>query len=107
MAKGNEVIHKYRIDVEDDVTVSMPEGATVLHAAALETPSTTFRSLDGRPVRTVHGRLELWARIDPQAPHVDRRFAIRGTGHVLGDVGEHIGTVQDAPYVWHIFEAAP
>lgn len=73
----------------DDLTIAMPTGAQVLHARAA-----AFGGLT----------LTVWAVVDPTAPAEPRPFCIRGTGHPLGDVGTHIATSLDGPFVWHIFE---
>lgn len=86
-----EVIYKYPFTITDHVVVSMPAGATVVHAAAPAGPRSS-------------STLTLWARVDPHAPVVDRRFELRGTGQPLGTVGMHIATIQDGPFVWHLFE---
>jgi hypothetical protein len=80
-------IWKYQIDVDDTVTIDMPQGATVLHIA----PSSATGLL-------------LWATVNPDAPTETRTFHVRGTGHPLGNVGSHLGTVQAGPFVWHVFE---
>ncbi len=83
-------IFKYPFELGDDVTVWMPEGAKVVS------------------VQVQREGVCFWAIVEPQAPEVQRRFSVRGTGHELGDVGEFIGTVQThgGGFVWHIFEAA-
>lgn len=50
-----------------------------------------------------------WRRIMHGSSPVDaeeRRFAVRGTGHLLGDLTlpEYLGTCFDGPLVWHVFE---
>lgn len=51
----------------------------------------------------------LWARLDPTMPNATRYFRIVGTGHDMPDSMEwnadYIGTFQDGPFVWHLFEA--
>ena len=47
----------------------------------------------------------LWAVVDPQAPTERRRFEIVPTGIPFEiEEGCYLGTVQQGPYVWHIFE---
>mgnify|MGYP001617055388 CR=1 FL=1 len=72
-----------------DFTLNMPLGAEVL--------STQVQN--GQPV--------LWAKVDTGAPIVERRFAVRGTGHQLtGDEGNFVGTFQfpNLSLVYHLFE---
>jgi hypothetical protein len=59
----------------------------------------------------------LWAMVDPTQPLAGRLFIIFGTGHNINlppgckDVRtasifglQYIGTFQQGPYVWHVFE---
>lgn len=52
-------------------------------------------------------RITLWAVVDTLADEVPREINIRGTGHALRGVkpDSFIGTVQDGPYVWHVFDS--
>ena len=81
-------IYKYELSKP---TVRMPQGAEVL------------------TVQIQAGHLCAWALVDDAAPLVDRVFEIIGTGHAIANdgeeyPGEYLGTVQDGPFVWHIFE---
>ncbi len=50
----------------------------------------------------------VWAIVDPKAKPEPRRLLIRGTGHEVGEDGaEYIGTYDDGPFVWHLFEGRP
>jgi hypothetical protein len=48
----------------------------------------------------------LWAIVDSEATKEVRKFAIFGTGYALPkeDACCYVGTTQDGPYVWHLFE---
>ncbi|MCX7180389.1 MAG: hypothetical protein NTX56_17060 [Proteobacteria bacterium] len=47
----------------------------------------------------------IWAIVDASAPKQQRRFRTHGTGHPLpDDPGKHVGTYQEGPFVWHVFE---
>lgn len=48
----------------------------------------------------------IWAIVDPDVLKVTRRFRIFGTGHELPGLDEccYVGTTQDGPFVWHLFE---
>lgn len=51
------------------------------------------------------GRLALWALLDPSATSLLRAFRVYATGTGLPTApGRYIATVQDGPYVWHVFE---
>lgn len=70
------------------VELELPEGATVLR------------------VGMQNGMLSMWALVDPfNETMVTRQFVVVGTGWDVPDsVIGHIGTVDDPPYVWHVFE---
>lgn len=86
-------IWKYPLNIVDEQIIEMPNGASILH-------------VDGQD-----GRLCVWARVDPEAEKVWRRFSVRGTGHTVekGQLAEHspryLGTAEVGPFVWHVFEA--
>lgn len=48
----------------------------------------------------------IWAIVDPGASKVVRRFQIFGTGHEIPALNEgcYVGTAQEGPFVWHLFE---
>lgn len=50
------------------------------------------------------GAITLWVLVDPSRPTESRRFRISGTGWDLPFPSEYIATVQDGPFVWHVFE---
>ena len=83
-------IWKFPLPIGDEVRVAMPHGARVLTIAAIgEAPF-------------------VWALVDAGALTVERRFAVRGTGHPLGDVGDYLGTfmLASGALVFHVFEVA-
>ena len=85
-------IWKYalQLDSNGNYPVDMPKGAKILTA-----------QLNG-------GQVCLWAQAMPDAPLETRQFAVHMTGQPLGgNPGNYIGTVQQAPYVWHVFEVTP
>lgn len=80
-------IFKYELPVKDLVAVPMPKGAKVITA------------------QVQRGAVTLWAEVDPDAPRVERRFRIVGTGHPFEPIGlSYIGTVQNGLLVWHVYE---
>lgn len=85
----SNTIYKYPFEIGDDVTISMPRGATVLSVQMQgETPT-------------------MWAIVDPKAPIEARRFRIFGTGHPVPSVfgiGNFVATFQQGPFVWHMFD---
>jgi hypothetical protein len=47
----------------------------------------------------------LWALVSPDSVMEQRAFKIYGTGHsITGNPGTFIGTTQQGPFVWHLFE---
>lgn len=90
----NKTIWKFPLLLQDSQSVSMPEEAEIL----------TVQSQDGS--------LVLWAMVNPELPKVDRVFEVHGTGNpvyydvhgLFGVLREYIGTVQQPPFVWHVFE---
>lgn len=56
--------------------------------------------------RPGHGVLCMWALVDPDIGHEAQRFYVIGTGQPMPDGKdlEHLATVQDGSFVWHIFK---
>lgn len=84
-------IFKYPIPVEDRPLVRMPRGAQIL------------------ALQIQHGIPCLWALVpNADAPMVERRFRLFGTGHDMGDtIGlAYVGTYQmsGGALVFHLFE---
>lgn len=46
----------------------------------------------------------LWIELNPDAPRVERRFIIHGTGHEIDEDETHVGSLIDRDFVWHIYE---
>lgn len=76
-------VYKYEISKE---AMELPKGAQVL----------SFQ--DQR------GTLCLWASVDPEAPIQTRQFHVVGTGHNVDPKWTYVGTTQQGPFVWHLFE---
>lgn len=82
-------IHKFNLAVTDTQSVSMPKGAKVLC------------------VQVQNGTICLWARVWTEAEYELRTFLVVGTGNPFPESNRpplYIGTVQQPPFVWHIFE---
>lgn len=71
------------------VPVEMPQGSRALE----------FQYQDGVPC--------LWAEVDPSRATERRHFEIFGTGHLIPLDAKYVGTVQDPPFVWHLYERWP
>lgn len=85
-----KTIWKFSLAVMDKQAIQMPIGAEIL-AVQLQ---------DTQPC--------LWAIVDTEAAREDRVIEIHGTGNrMYQDMGvqhKYIGTVQQPPLVWHVFE---
>lgn len=83
-------IHKYPLRIADEPAVTMPRGARLL------------------AVQVQHGRPCVWALVDPDAPLVTRRLALRGTGHPAEGLAmaPFVGTFQleGGAFVGHLFD---
>ena len=55
------------------------------------------------------GELCIWVQFEDARPLDElHTFDVYGTGHILrDDPGTYIATVQDGPFVWHIYERTP
>lgn len=76
------VVHKYT--AQD--TREMPVGAQVIHAAQN------------------NGKHLIWAIIDTTAKMEPVQFSTVGTGRPIPDGASYVHTIQDGPYVWHLFK---
>lgn len=52
------------------------------------------------------GMLCMWGLVNPHGVTSERRFLIVGTGCHVPEFKQHIATVQDGRFVWHVFEVA-
>ena len=79
-------VFKYVLPIEDNPTISMPQGAQLLHVA------------------DQYGALCVWALVNPEAPPMHRRFRVAGTGHPEA-VGVYVGTaLMLGGLVFHVFD---
>ncbi len=47
----------------------------------------------------------LWAEVKPKVFVNEKRvFIVIGTGHDIPDHAKYVGTIQNPPFVWHIYE---
>ena len=78
-------IYKYELK---EGSVEMPIGAKILST------------------QTQNDRPYIWTLVDIDAECEFRNFAIVGTGHDFPEADDftYINTIQDSPFVWHIFE---
>ncbi|MHA1169976.1 MAG: DUF7352 domain-containing protein, partial [Candidatus Hodarchaeales archaeon] len=90
------MIYKYKLELDDEVEIWMPNGAKIL-------------SVGFQKHLSVQSTIQLWAMVNPNQDPNDREkrtFRIIGTGHLIGDYGKlnFIGTLTDNLLVWHVFE---
>ena len=56
-------------------------------------------------IQTQDGEPTIWALVNPNNELEIRNFRIVGTGNPFDDTNyTYIGTFQDGPFVWHLFE---
>jgi hypothetical protein len=86
-----KIIYKYKLPIEGNQTIDMPEGAVILHVGEQDR------------------ELCLWALVDIKAKLVPTNFQIYGTGHPVqqnADFLYYLGTIQMSyGLVWHVFNA--
>lgn len=84
-------IYKYAVPLIGGFTLELPKYANILHIAE------------------VNGTIYLWARVDPEAPMVQREFRIFATGQDLPNDNNilYLKTIimHGGALVWHLFEA--
>lgn len=83
-----KTIWKYTFEITDDVTIAMPSDSKILH------------------VECQRGDPTMWVLVNPDSKRVVRKFRIFGTGHPIAESEklEFVGTFQQPPFVWHMFE---
>jgi len=82
-----KTIHKYPFPISGSFALLMPAGAK------------PFR------VDMQNGDPCLWAMVDTAATMYMHRFYVLGTGGPIpDDAGKYIGTFQQDPFVWHVFQ---
>ncbi len=82
-----KTIYKYVLDE----TIRMPDGAAIYSVGVQE------------------GKAVVWALVDTDMPTVERKMMIVGTGWDFThdprlQTARFIGTIQQPPFVWHVFE---
>lgn len=82
-----KTIFKYPLGSIGNNRKRMPKGARVIHAGY-----------------DPNGALCVWAEVETDNEDVDRFFRLIGTGQPLEDGLKYVGTVQEGPYMWHIYD---
>lgn len=85
---AHNCIWKYQLKITDKQEIHIPRDARLMSCG-----------LDPE------GQVCIWLLVDAEQkePKIHVEVIIRGTGHKLPCVGTFIGTVCQAPYVWHVF----
>lgn len=60
-----------------------------------------------RALQVQDGEPRLWVEVDTEAEMQVRHFMVIGTGHTIPHGLTYIGTWQDPPFVWHLYEDHP
>jgi hypothetical protein len=83
-------IFKFRVTLGRN-EIMMPKGFTVLTAQMKD------------------GQIRIWALCDPDMEKKSVEIYVTGTGINIDTdyYSIYVGTVQDGPYVWHVFMHAP
>ena len=72
--------------------IKVPDGATFIHTA--------YQVHEG------FRQVVVWAVVDRDRPPVEYEVRVIGTGWDFPDdlsTADHVGTLHDGPFVWHIF----
>ncbi len=83
------VIWEFEVYVSEYLQhIKMPKGATFLYV----------QEQDGQPL--------MWWMLNPSKEKEMRSFRIVGTGHptIRAERDTHLGTFQQPPFAWHLFE---
>ena len=86
---ANQVIYKYPVEpIRLKFVHMIPKGAEVLC------------------VQMQNDAPQMWVLVDPDAEMERREFIRVGTGweHKKTSKSQYVGTYQELPFVWHIFE---
>lgn len=88
VSSAQRTIFKFQFQIYDTIPIEMPAGARILSC------------------QMQFGIPSIWAIVDPNAADRTRIIYLRGTGDALGsaEVCPFIGTIQQGPLVWHLFD---
>lgn len=51
-----------------------------------------------------NGNPFIWVEVNTESPEIIRSFIFLGTGHEIPLGSSHIGSFQNPPFVWHVYE---
>jgi hypothetical protein len=84
-----KTIHKFPLNLFDQSSkLAIPVGSRFLHV--------------GRDPRALPS---MWFEVpaDPNTPKVEQTFYLVGTGREVPKDGRYLATINDGPFVWHIY----
>ncbi len=86
-----KTIYKYKLNSDGTTEPLMPHYAVVKHVAYQQQV------------------LTVWAEVEIDNPPMTKfrsHIVVRGTGHPIGETGNHLATVPDPNgfHIWHIYE---
>jgi hypothetical protein len=95
--------HQIRREAMSRQVWKFPIG-TVTVVSVPSTAKVTLVALD-----PATGQPAIWLEVDQDLPKVQRMFGLFGTGHSIEGNGGfpsplHVGSVVQAPFVWHVYE---
>jgi hypothetical protein len=83
-----KTVWKYQVPIGHQVTLEIPFGGIVVHTESQDDV------------------ICLWVEVESSNPKAHRSFKVFGTGHEIQmPYAIHVGTVQQGPFVWHVYEA--
>lgn len=82
------IIYKYPLDILTDNVSTLPKDGKIIHVG-----------------RDPNGLICIWLEINPDNELERRSFVLFGTGRPFDDdTLQHVGSVLDGHFVWHIYE---
>jgi hypothetical protein len=86
-----KTIWKYPLELQDEQMIEVPVNSEYLHVALQD------------------GVITLWVLVNPTYPKVGKIISIFGTGRTVSvcyKKSQHIGTIFQGVFVWHIFDGS-
>lgn len=89
-----KTVWKFTIGITGEQLLNVPEAAQFIAARQR-----------GKTIDLLAETIDLWAEVDTEAPIVERRVRVHGTGHPQESGFDYIGTTFDdsAGLVWHVY----
>ena len=86
-------VWKYLLKISSaEQVLELPLGAKMVHV--------------GLDPGASEGGPTVWAEVDPdEARMIKHRFWVHGTGHDIPPGRDHLGSVIDPPFAWHVYHS--